>query len=210
MPVPSRTRAALALGAAATALTATAASTASAAAAKRDPCRDPAFRTVTANGTVRVVRGPRGTEEHTARLACFGHRRAVVLGDELSEESVGQVAVGGRFAAVALTSCSRYDGACESAVQVVDARAGRRSRKLYERGADAGLLVRPTGAVVGLAREADGTFTLWHGARGRHADLRTRAPIVPGSLALAGDRLYWLEGEEPRTALLSPPPPARR
>ncbi len=161
-------------------------------------CEIRGYRTVVAGSPVTVIRQRGGVSVYRTHLACYGRRgRPLVLGDEFSEESLERVRVNGRFVAVVLSACSRNDDSCETIVQVSDVRQRRRTTYGVEGVRD--LLLTARGAVVAIV-PFRGALAVVTADSGRLDRVAQGGDIEVGSLAVAGPRVYWLQGGRPRTA----------
>jgi hypothetical protein len=175
-------------------------------------CSPPKVTTIAANKYVRVYyRGHVGQHKTYACLVRTGRTTSLgTFDDANSRHGITNVTTGGRFAAYQYLDCST-DDCRNSEVRVIDVRSGEvlRSPKAG-RGAGGifGIAVRANGHVAyvrtvgsdagGRCRPSVCQVHVFDGASDRLLD--AGADVVPLSLAAAGDRLYWLNGDVPRTA----------
>lgn len=193
--------------------------TAPAAHARPRLCDDRPGETVAATSVVRVFRDARPGADVVVRGCRHGSRtvtRMAVDGDCMDAGSVGQVVAAGRYAALTRTTCDTVSGS--ATVVLFDLKAGR---DLLGAGGYAGdrlpgtgiastavpeLALAPSGALawIGQYTEEGGvrraSLQLRRPGQGAPEVLVTRADDALRDLALTGARLYWLEGDEVRSA----------
>jgi hypothetical protein len=126
---------------------------------------------------------------------------------------VERVSLAGRFVAFVDSSIQRYQDDHHQRIIVVDLRSGRRypSHEATSLPPDqllvTDLVLRPTGRIawIGPGERAGGSgYAVWTQGSNNAAVAVDAAPgIEPGSLALAGSRLYWIRAQQPQSQRLA-------
>lgn len=189
-------------------------------AAERSKCFGRNLRGIAANLHVRVTR-----ERGLGRVVACHLRtgREVEIGVDLQSTDrsiVGPVALAGRF--VAYSNAFRGRSGADIGILVRDVRTGRTvrsygvrefvepgDRDFVERTSDLVLRADGTAAWIFEVEERDDQGTTVrvryevHRFMGREQVLLdSGTDVEPGSLALAGSRLYWMKGGQPRSVVL--------
>jgi uncharacterized ParB-like nuclease family protein len=112
----------------------------------------------------------------------------------MSGEFLTRVTVARTFVAVALDGCDR-DGRCETKVQVSNLR--RRVQVVYDVNGLRSLALTPSGSIVAITSSQVVT-----GRSGNVTVVGEGADIDAASLAVTCQRIYWMQGGTPRTALV--------
>ena len=178
-------------------------------------CRS-AGHTIDAGPGGRVYFRPTGDPDRVFFCSQRTGRRAALGWDDCSNAAEVQVVrVGRRFLALDLFSCG--PGGTASAIDLRRTGDGRRVRRLAATPgpATAGaladvtdLVLRADGALAWIVELRDSPsspprYELRRALRGAAAELVAQGPdIAPGSLALAGSTLYWMQGGTPRSSPL--------
>lgn len=168
-------------------------------------CAEAKGRTVAANGMTRVYVRQSGGGTYACALP---GGQSFPLGDQDQYPDladVAHVAVAGRYVAYTLIITNRTGMA--AGVAVVDARARRAVRRLPfdgEEAADVGsLVVTAAGTVAWIAERPTGLRRVWVArAKAVPAVVGEGSDIDGASLALGSGRVFWMQGDTPRTAPL--------
>jgi hypothetical protein len=167
--------------------------------------------TVAANPLARVyVRARRGDADQHVLVGCLLHSGQRVELDSWSscgcsrgDESAPQVWLRQRIVAVNRYSCPPDPtlGDCVGEARTVSLRTGETLRRAISGTSVAALVLGPRGSfayvsAAGAVVKSDAT--------GETVVLDAGPGIDPGSLAVAGARVYWLRGGAAQTALLAP------
>lgn len=158
--------------------------------------------TVGANRTLRVYRvGDRNGHRYVACVVRTGRRRLLGESNSLSG-GVEDVKIAGRYAAVSFGQCGR--DSCLSVAAVTDVLTGRtRAGKHRSDVGIASLVLSRTGSIAWITQTtAKDHFEVRKLEGSQETMLGAGSTIVPDSLALAGRRIYWLENDQPVSAVL--------
>jgi hypothetical protein len=160
--------------------------------------------TLDANRYARLFR--RGDRFINAVYACLRDGRRRFIGEQTDLASGTYIyRLSGRFVAHDTLICA-YPERCVAVLEVEDVRTGKVVRGTTD--TDPGspvqdLVVTPAGRAAWIRATATTRQVLRFDAAGRPAVLDEGPDIRSGSLALTGTTLYWIHGEQPRTAQLT-------
>lgn len=167
--------------------------------------------TVALNPLARVyVRAERGDSDQHVLVGCLlrsGQRVRLESwfssGLSRGDEAAPQVWLRERIVAVNRYSCPPDPslGDCGGSARTVSLRTGETLRRASTGSSVAALVLGPRGA---FAYVSSGGAVVKSDAAGETVVLDAGPGAEPGSLAIAGARVYWLRAGAPQTALLAP------
>jgi hypothetical protein len=162
--------------------------------------------TIDANSRIRLYRV--GSAQAHVIYACARTGKRRKLGTlEIDGSGLVQLVLAGRYVAYDNQVCNRTDGGCTSYVEVRDALTGRYVRSIagVPPAAVSDIVLTPTGEVAWLRAAAEGRASLHKSDAEGEDVLLDDGSAEPGSLALAGTRVYWTSAGQPRSAQLRRP-----
>jgi hypothetical protein len=171
---------------------------ATAAASTRATCEFRGMRTVAANREAVLLKDRAG---YAGCLRSSGRR--VFLAEFEGDRPPNVGVLNGHFAASNGRSCNRYYDTCSSLLEVRNLRTRHSVALLTGVSTVTDIVLRSNGSVAAIATDAAGTPQVWAIDRLGKRVLDPGPDVQPGTLALAGGKVYWMRGQTPVAADLA-------
>jgi hypothetical protein len=169
-----------------------------AAATPRATCEFRGLRTVAANQEAVLLKARWG---YAGCLRSSGRR--VLLAEFEGDRPPDVGVLSGHFAASNGRSCDRYYDTCSGILEVRNLRTRHSVALLTGITTVTDIVLRSNGSAAAIATDAAGTPQVWAIDRLGKRVLDSGPEVQPGTLALAGGKIYWMRGQTPLAADLA-------